>query len=94
MQPLSYHDVTGSNFCILKGECGKSQLVNDPCHKPWIILVSQGSVVSLHLYGGHGWNMQSVAGALFWVEAALRTGLANQSCTSFENEWLPCRKDI
>ena len=54
LQPLLYHDLTGSNFCILKGECGKSQSVNDSFHKLWIILVSQGSVVSLHVHCRHG----------------------------------------
>ena len=57
--------------------------------------VSQDSVVSLHLYGGYGWKVQScVAAAIFRVDAAVRTGLTKPSCTSPVNEWLPCRKDI
>ena len=28
LQPLLYHDLTSSNFCILKGECTKPQSVN------------------------------------------------------------------
>ena len=35
-----------------------------------------------------------VAAAMFRVEAAVRTGLTNPSCTSSANEYLPCRKDI
>ena len=31
---------------------------------------------------------------MFRVEAAVRTGLTNPSCTSSANERLPCRKDI
>ena len=38
LELLLYHNLTGSNFCILKGECRKSQSVNDPFHRPWIIL--------------------------------------------------------
>ena len=33
LQPLLYHNLKGSNFGILKGECRKSQSVNDPFHK-------------------------------------------------------------
>ena len=32
LQQLLYHNLTGSSFCIMKGECRKSQLVNDPFH--------------------------------------------------------------
>ena len=46
--------------------------------------VSQDSIVSLHLYGRHGWNVQS----------CYFTGLTNPSCTSSANECLPCRRDI
>ena len=33
LQQLLYHNLTGSSFCIMKGECRKSQSVNDPFHK-------------------------------------------------------------
>ena len=33
LQQLLYHNFTGSNLCILKGECSKSQSFNDPFHK-------------------------------------------------------------
>ena len=35
-----------------------------------------------------------VASAMFRVEAVVRTGLTNPSCTNSANERLPCRKDI
>ena len=38
--------------------------------------------------------MLSFAAAMFLVEAAVRTGLTNPSCTSSESKWLLCRKDI
>ena len=41
-----------------------------------------------------GETCNHVAAAMFRVEAAVRTGLTNPSCTSSPNQWLPCRKDI
>ena len=41
-----------------------------------------------------GETCNHVAAAMFRVEAVVRTGLTNPSCTSSANEWLPCRKDI
>eukprot|EP00794_Sanderia_malayensis_P012420 gene12420-biopygen9905 len=35
-----------------------------------------------------------VAAALFRIEAAVRMGLSNPSCTSKPNEWLPNNKDV
>ena len=43
---------------------------------------------------GMGETCNHVAAAMFRVEAVVRTGLTNPSCTSSANEWLPCRKDI
>ena len=48
LQPLLYHDLTGINFCILKGECRKSQSVNDPFNKLWIILEKSVKIRSCH----------------------------------------------
>ena len=91
-----YHNLTGRNFCILKGECRKSQSVNDPFHKLWIILEKSAKIRSCHCtcMAGMGDMFNHVAAAMFRVEAAVRTGLTNPSCTSSANEWLPCRKDI
>ena len=96
LQPLLYHNLTGSNFCILKGECRKSQSVNDPFQKFWIILEKSAKIRSCHCncMAGMSETCNNVAAAMFPVEAAVYTGLTNPSCTSFENEWLPCRKDI
>ena len=35
-----------------------------------------------------------IAGMLFRVEAAVRNGLTNPSCTTKSCEWLPNRKDV
>ena len=48
LQPLLYHNRTGSKFCILKGKSRKSQSVHDPFHKLCTILEkSDGRVIAL-----------------------------------------------
>ena len=96
LQPLLYHDLTSSTFWTPKGECRKSQSVNDPFHKLWIILEKSAKIRSCYCtcMAGMGDMFNHVAAAMFRMEAAVRTGLTNPSCTSSANEWLPCRKDI
>ena len=96
LQPLLYHNLTGSNFCILKGECRKSQSVNDPFQKLCIILEKSAEIWSCQCtcMVGMGETCNHVDAKMFRVEAAVRTGLTKQSCTSSANEWLSCRKDI
>ena len=96
LQPLLYHNLTGSNFCMLIGDCRKSQSVNDPFHKIWIILEKSAKIRLCHCtcMAGMGETCNHIAAAMFRVEAAVRTGLTNPSCTSSVNEWLPRRKDI
>ena len=48
LQPLLYHNLTGSNFCILEGEYRKSQSDNEPFHKLWIILENSAKIWSCH----------------------------------------------
>ena len=48
LQPLLCHNLTGGNFCILKGECRKSQSVNDPFRKLSIILENSAEIRSCH----------------------------------------------
>ena len=96
LQPMLYHDLAGSNFCTLKGECRKSQSVNDPFHKLWIILEKSTKIRSCHCTCMAGTNetCNHVAAAMFRVEEAVCTGLTNPSYTSSANEWVLCRKDI
>ena len=79
LQPLLYHNLTGSNFCILKGECRKSQSVNDPFHNLWIILEKSAKIWSYHgtCMAGMGETCNHVAAAMFQVEVAVHTGLTN-----------------
>jgi len=96
LKPLVYHDLTGSNFCILKGECRKSQSINNPFHKFWIILEKSSKIRSCHCtcMAGMSETCNHVAAAMFRVEAAVRNGLTNPACTSTANEWLPNRKQV
>ena len=96
LQPLLYHNLTCSNCCILKGEYRKSQSVNDLFHKLWIILERSAKIRSWHCtcMEGMGEMRNHVAAVIFRLEAAVRTGLTNPSCTKSANEWLPCREDI
>ena len=67
LELLLYHNLTGSNFCILKGECRKSQSVNDPFHKLWIILEKTAKVRSCHYacMAGMGEMCNHIAAAIF-----------------------------
>ena len=37
-QVLQYHNLSGSQYCIIREEYRKSQFIKDPLHKLWIIL--------------------------------------------------------
>ena len=45
---LLYHNLTSSNFYILKGECRKCQSVSDQFHKLWMILEKSAKILSCH----------------------------------------------
>ena len=96
LQPLMYHNLTGSKFCIFKGDCRHSQSINNPFHKFWLIVEKTGKIRACHCtcMAGMGQSCNHVAAAMFRVEAAVRNGLTNPSCTSSSNEWLPCRKEV
>ena len=84
LQPLLYHDLTSSTFWTPKGECRKSQSVNDPFHKLWIILEKSAKIWSCYCIcmAGMGETCNHVAAAMFRVESTVRTGLTNPSCNS------------
>ena len=93
LQTLSYHNLSGSNFCILKAECRQSQSINIPLHKMWIILETKTSrfrVCHCTYMAGMGQTCNHVATAMFSVEAAI----TNPACTSSSNEWIPSRKAV
>ena len=96
LQPLQYHNLSGSKYCIIRGECRKSQSIKDPFHKLWIILEKTAKKRTCHCtcMAGMGETCNHVAAAMYRVEASVRIGLTNPACTSNANEWLPNRKTI
>ena len=96
LQPLMYHNLTGSKFCIFKGECRHLQSINNPFHKCWLIVEKTGKIRASHCtrMAGMGQSCSHVAAATFRVEAAVRNRLTNPSCTSSSNESLPGRKEV
>ena len=96
LQPLMYHNLTGSKFCIFKGECRHSQSINNPFHQFWLIVKKTGDVRVCYCtcMAGTDQSCDHVAAAVFRVEAAVKNGLTNPSRTSSSNEWLPYRKKV
>ena len=96
LQSLMYHNLTGSKFCIFKGEFRYSQSINNPLHKFWLIVEKNGKIRACHCtcMAGMVQSCNQVAAAMFRVGAAVRNGLANPSCTSSSNERVPCSKEV
>ena len=97
LQPLMYHNLSGSPFCILKGGCRKSQNIRDPYHKLWLIIEKKATKIrSCHCtcMAGMGQTCNHVAAAMYRIEAAVRNGLTNPSCTSSANQWLQNHHDV
>ena len=90
LKPLQYHNLSGSKFCILRGQCRASMHVSE-YHKLWIIVEKAGKIVACHCncMNGMSQTCNHVAAAMFRVESAVRNGLTNPACTSKPNQWLP-----
>ena len=74
--------------CTIQDESWKST------HCPCNLCQSYFHCLSyIKLYTGMGETCDHVVAAMFWVEAAIRTGLTSLSCTSSANEWILWRKD-
>ena len=48
LQPLSFHKLLGSKYCIFKDECTQSQRINGKNHKLWIIMEKSGKTRSCY----------------------------------------------
>ena len=48
LQSLYFHKLSGSKYCIFKGECRQPQRINDINHKLWIIMDKFGKIRSCH----------------------------------------------
>ena len=70
---LLYHNLTSSNFYILKGECRKCQSVSDKFHKLWMILENSAKILSCHCtrMADMGEICNHVVDGMFRVEAVL-----------------------
>ena len=91
LQPLQYHNLSGSKYCIIRGEYRRSQSIKDPFHKLWIILEKTAKIRTCHYtyMAGMGETCNHVAAVMYRVEAAVRISLPNPACTSNPNDWLP-----
>nr|XP_047122892.1 uncharacterized protein LOC124806213 [Hydra vulgaris] len=98
LEPLFYHQIgIESEYCYLKGNCRKSEKINDPFHKLWIIINKKtAKIISAHCtsLAGLSQTCNHVAASLFRIEAAVRNGLTNVACTSSKSEWLPNRSIV
>ena len=84
------------NGCILKGDCRKYQLLNEPFHQLCINLEKSTKILLCPSFcmASIGEMCNHVAAATFQVNAVVSFGLTNPSCTSSANDWLPCKKII
>ena len=84
--PVSYHSIDDlSTYCFLKSDYRPSERLNDPPHKLWIcISKADAKIKSAHCncMAGMSQSCNHVAALLFRVEAAVRLGLTNPSCTT------------
>ena len=98
LQAIQYNNVSSdSKYCILKADCRKSERINDPFHKLWIIVdkkIAKIQTAHCSCMAGLSETCNHVAAALFRVEAAVRLGLTNPACTSSASEWLPNRQEV
>ena len=98
LYPLEYHDVDNNcRYCVIRGSCRPSQRINDVPHKLWICLSKEsGQIMQTHCtcMAGMSQACNHVAAGLFRIEAAIRLGLNNPSCTSKPFEWLPNNKAV
>ena len=99
MASTAYYNEIGedSQYCILKSECRKSEKINYPFHKLWVIFNKKSAkVMCAHCtcMAGLSQTCNHIAAALFRIEAAVRNGLTNPACTSEKSEWLPNRGEV
>ena len=98
LKPLLYHPISeASKHCLLTTTCRPSQRISDVPHKLWVCLNKEtGKILSTHCscMAGMSQVCNHVAAALFRIEAAVRMGLNNPSCTSQSCVWLPNNKEV
>ena len=95
---ISYHNIDKhSKYCFLQADCRPSERLRDTPHKVWVcVLKSDHTIKTAHCscMAGMSATCNHVAALLFRVEAAVRYGLTNPSCTAKSCEWLPNRQEV
>ena len=88
LQPLQYHNRSKSKYCIIRGECRKPQSIKDPFHKLWIIIKKAAKIRTCHCtcMDGMEETCNHIAATMYRVEAGVRIGLTNPTCTSNAND--------
>ena len=88
LQPLQYHNLSGSKYCIIREKCRKSHSIKDPFHKLWIILEKTSKIRTLHCtcMAAMGETYNHVAAAIYRAEAAVRISLTNPASTNNASE--------
>ena len=67
---MQYHNLSGSKYSIIRGECRKPQSINDPFHKLWIILEKIAKIRNCRCtcMVGMGERSKHVAAAMYCFE--------------------------
>ena len=67
---MQYHNLSGSKYCIIRGEWRKPQSIKDPFHKLWIILEKIAKIRNCHCtcMVGMGERSKHVAAAMYCFE--------------------------
>ena len=84
LQPLYFHEVSGSKHCTFKEEYKQSQRKSKINHELWIIMERSSKIRSCHCtcMAGMGQSCNHVAAAMYRIEAAVRNGLTSPFYTS------------
>ena len=95
---IMYHEIDQSSlFCFVKTDCRASERLRDPPHTLWACISKKDGVIkSAHCdcMAGMSGTCLHVAAMFYRIEAAVRLGLTNPSCTGKSNEWLPNRTEV
>lgn len=85
-------------YCVLKAKCTPSQRIHDTYHDVWITVGKETGTVACaycNCAAGLSQTCNHVAAILFRVEAAVRAGWTNPTCTSQKAKWIiPAPKTV
>ena len=68
LQPLYFHKLPGSKYCIFKAERRESQRINEINHKLWIITKKSSKIRSCHCTCMTGMGQSSIPLLLLCIE--------------------------